>query len=116
MSAEPKSDVTTRAEIASLDRIRTSPWLQDHLKPRAGDSVPARGNIAQISFSKNSFVIAAQSSITFPNIGHLPNIGFAQNASYDAFDLGGIRSVRGPNQEPSVPKMRRDDGIADHRA
>jgi hypothetical protein len=52
MSVEPNSDATTRAEIASLDRIKTSPWLQDHLKPRAGDSVPARANVGQSSFSK----------------------------------------------------------------
>jgi hypothetical protein len=60
------SDVTTRAEIASLDRIRNvSVELQDHSKPRAGDSVPARGkHCANVIFKRSSFVIAAQ-SVTF---------------------------------------------------
>jgi hypothetical protein len=47
-------------------------------------------NIAQISYSKNSFVIAAQGAIIFPNIRHLQSIRFAQSASNGAFAyLGG---------------------------
>jgi hypothetical protein len=72
-------------------------------------------NIVQISYSKNSFVIAAQASITFPNIRHLQNIGFAQSASNGAFAYWGIRRVRGRYQESSLLKMRGDDGIAAHR-
>jgi hypothetical protein len=45
-------------------------------------------NIAQISYSKNSFVIAARASITFPNIRHLQNIGFAQSASNGSLPIG----------------------------
>ena len=79
MSVEPKSDVTTRAEIASLDRIKTSPWLQDHLKPRAGDSVPARAKCcANFIFQRTRSRLLRNQSITIPNIRHLPNIGFAQ--------------------------------------
>jgi hypothetical protein len=55
MSVEPKSDVTTRAE-ASLDRIRNvSVGLQDLSKPRQATWFRCVTNIAQISFSKNSF-------------------------------------------------------------
>jgi photosystem II stability/assembly factor-like uncharacterized protein len=46
-------------------------------------------NIAQISYSKNSFVIAAQASITFANIRRLQNTGFAQSASNGAFAYWG---------------------------
>jgi hypothetical protein len=50
------------------------------------------GNIVQIWFSKNSFVIAAQASSTFPNIRHLQNTGFAQSAS------NGATAYRGDTQ------------------
>jgi hypothetical protein len=63
---------------------------------------------------KNSLAIAAQAFITFPNIRHVPNIGFAQSASNSAFAIGGIRCVRERYQESWLPKMRGDDGIADH--
>ena len=43
MSVEPKSDVTTRAEIASLDRIRNvSMGLQNPSRTSTGDLVPLR--------------------------------------------------------------------------
>lgn len=56
------------------------------MNPNLGHAILFRpmANIAQISYSKNSFVIAARASITFPNIRHLQNIGFAQSASNGA--------------------------------
>lgn len=82
--------------------------------PRRAIQFRRAANIAQISYSKSSFAIAAQAFITFPNIRHVPNIGFAQSASNSAFAIGGIRSVRERYQESWLPKMRGDDGIADH--
>jgi len=88
------------------------------MNPNLGHAILFRpmANIAEISYSKNSFVIAARASITFPNIRHLQNIGFAQSASNAAFAHLGIRSVRGRYREPSLLKMRGDDGVANHRA
>jgi hypothetical protein len=68
--------------------------------------------IAQISFSKTLGDRCANMRY-FPNICHLPNIGFAQS---DSKAIPGIGNVRGPDQGPSMPKMRRNDGVADHRA
>ena len=61
------------------------------MNPNLGHAILFRpmANIAQISYSKNSFVIAALASITFPNIRHLQNIGFAQSASNGAFAYWG---------------------------
>ena len=70
--------------------------------------------LRKFHIAKKSFAIAAQAFITFPNIRHVPNIGFAQSASNSAFAIGGIRSVRERYQESWLPKMRGDDGIADH--
>ena len=89
-----------------------------YVSPNPGRAIQFRrvASIAQISYSKKSFVIAAQAFIAFPNIRHLPNIGFSQSASNSAFAIGGIRSVRECYQQSSLSKMRRDNGIADHRA
>jgi hypothetical protein len=47
-------------------------------------------------------------------------MGFARldkrQTSSSRYDLKGIRNVRRPYQEPSMPKMRSNDVIADHRA
>jgi hypothetical protein len=117
MSVEPNSDATTRVEIASLDRIRISPLVTRSLKiPGVRFSSGAWPTLRKFHIPKNSFVIAAEAFITFPNIRHVPNIGFAQSASNGAFAIGGIRSVREHYQESSLSKMRGDDGIAGHRA
>jgi hypothetical protein len=60
------------------------------MNPNLGHAILFRpmANIAQISYSKNSFVIAARASITFPNIRHLQNIGFAQSASNGSLPIG----------------------------
>jgi len=115
MSVEPNSDVTTSVEIASLDRIGMSPLVTRSLQiPGVRFSSDAWQTLRKFHIPKNSFAIAAQAFITFPNIRHVPNIGFAQSASNGAFAIGGIRSVRERYQESWLPKMRGDDGIADH--
>jgi hypothetical protein len=112
MSVEPNSDVTTSAEIASLDRIGMSPLVTRSLQ------IPgvrfSSQTLRKFHIPKKWFAIAAQAFITFPNIRHVPNIGFAQSASNSAFAIGGMRSVRERYQESWLPKMRGDDGIADH--
>jgi hypothetical protein len=61
MSVEPKSDVVTRAEIASLDRIRNvSMGLQNPLQISTGDLVPARDeHCVNFILNRNAFIIAA---------------------------------------------------------
>jgi hypothetical protein len=72
--------------------------------------------LRKFHITKKSFAIAAQAFITFPNIRHVPNIGFAQSASNSTFAIGGIRNVSERYEESSLSKMRGYDGIADHRA
>src|ERR1700726_4549508 len=89
MSVEPKSDVTTRAEIASLDRIRNvSIGLQNPSKPRQAIWFRCVTNIAQISFSKElvfhrTRLWPLRNSRHLTNICHVPNTGFAQSNSID---------------------------------
>src|SRR3984957_13974910 len=65
MSVEPKSDVTTRAEIASLDRIRNvSMGLQNPSKPRQATWFRCVTNIAQILFSKEFVCGRCATSVT----------------------------------------------------
>jgi hypothetical protein len=52
----------------------------------------------------NSFTIAAQAFITFPNIGHVPNTGFAQSASNGAFVLGGYEVLANVIKSPGCLK------------
>ena len=90
MSVEPNSDVTTSVEIASLDRIGMSPLVTRSLQiPGVRFSSGAWQTLRKFHIPKNSFAIAAQAFITFPNIRHVPNIGFAQSASNSALLLGG---------------------------
>src|SRR5450756_2921889 len=120
MSVEPKSDVTTSAGIASLDRIR-------NVSVRVAGTFQTSGTRFRSSawqtsrkyhLSEKPFVIAAQ---------HAPLSKYPSPSEHKICAMRiqwlvrwtwsrGMRSVREPYQEPSVPKMRRDDGIADHRA
>ena len=117
MSVEPKREATTRAEIASLDRIGKSP-LVTRITPNPGVRFRsgAGRTLRKFHIAKKSFAIAAQAFITFPNIRHVPNIGFAQSASNSAFAIGGIRNVSERYEESSLSKMRGHDVIAGHRA
>jgi hypothetical protein len=130
MSVEPNSEVTTRAEIASLanlDCIRDVS-VGYRITRNLGHVIQFRcaANISQISFSKTHLPGDRCATIDFPNIRHLANIGFAQSGSIGwcastrdnrrAKLTGGNGNVRGADQGPSMPKMRRNDGVADHRA
>jgi hypothetical protein len=83
MSVEPNSDEMTRAEIASLDRIRdVSVGLQDLSKPRARDSVPVRGiHFANFIFKGTLWQSLRKTAVTFQTFRHLANIGCAQSGS-----------------------------------
>ena len=72
--------------------------------------------LRKFHIAKKSFAIAAQAFITFLNIRHVANIGFAQNESNSAFAIGGIRNVSQRYEESSLSKMRGHDVIAGHRA
>jgi hypothetical protein len=81
-SVEPKSDVTIRAENASLDRIKdVSVELQDPAQTSCDELVPTHRKHSEKLFFNNFSVIAARTSSHFTNIRHLPNIPFAQSAS-----------------------------------
>src|ERR1700722_5879632 len=84
MSVEPNSDVTTRAEIASLDRIRNvSMRFAGLLQTSAGDLVPVRDiHCANFIFQKTR-LWPPRNIRHLPNIGHLPNTGFAQSSFID---------------------------------
>jgi hypothetical protein len=86
-----------RAEERSYDKSRDCKFGSHQktpklvrMNPNLGHAILFRpmANIAQISYSKKAFVIAARASITFPNIRHLQNIGFAQSASNGVCLLG----------------------------
>jgi len=86
-----------RAEERSYDESRDCKFGSHQkttklvrMNPNLGHAILFRpvANIAQISYFKNSFVIAARASITFPNIRHLQNIGFAQSASNGSLPRG----------------------------
>jgi len=62
-----------------------SVWLQDSHKTSGLHFVPAHWQtLRKFHIPKNAFLIAPRASITFPNIRHLQNIGFAQSASNGA--------------------------------
>src|SRR3984957_14534812 len=127
MSVEPKSDVTTRAEIASLDRIRNvSVGLQNPSKPRQATWFRCVTNIAQISFFKELVCGSCATSVTFQTSVTLrtqdlrkavPLISFAStHHKRRAKPNRGKRNVGGEYQESSLLKVRGNDVIADHRA
>jgi hypothetical protein len=114
MSVEPKSDVTTRAEIASLDRIKTSPWLQDHLKPPAGDSVPARAKCcANFIFQRTVRDYCAinpslfQTSVSFQTQGLRKTHPMMHMSLYCRFPAHSDRKTRcGQNRSRGGPRRR----------
>src|ERR1700722_13658884 len=84
MSVEPKSDVTTRAEIASLDRIRNvSMGLQNPSKPRQATWFRLRDQHCANFIFQRTRVWPLRNIRHLPNICHAPNTGFAQSSSID---------------------------------
>jgi hypothetical protein len=110
-----RNDEGRDCKFGSHQKISVGYWNP----PNLGHAIQFRrgANIARISYSKKPVREFCADIHHFPNIRHFPNIGFAQSASNGLFAYWGIRSVRGRYQgQSSLPKMRGDDGIADHRA
>jgi hypothetical protein len=110
-----RNDEGRDCKFGSHQKISVGYWNP----PNLGHAIQFRrgATLREFHIPKSPFASSAQTSITFQTSVTFRTSDLRKARPMVPLPVGGIRSVRGRYQgQSSLPKMRGDDGIADHRA